>query len=210
MGLRDRSRVKRRAAIERTALQLFAEHGYEATTIAQIADVAEVSPRTVSLYFPSKLDLALSYLDDSASRFNVAIAERQDAETTLDVFRRWIEDEIRTNGDLRALHHAMVRANPTLRGAQSIQVIAGRRATVVSLAADLGRSPDDVVVQLVGGAMDGVLAALAEIRTDDVDPLEALALAIPMLRALTDTARVGSAAPKAGAGARRRSGKKKR
>ncbi|MBL7487276.1 TetR/AcrR family transcriptional regulator [Frankia sp. AgB1.9] len=189
LTLRDRTRAKRRAAVVRSALRLFAEQGYESTPIAQIADDAEVSPRTVSLYFASKRDLALAYQADAAKRFNETLAEREDGDTTLDVFRRWLEDEIGTHGEVRSLHRAMVRANPTLRGAQSAESLEGRRGTVLSLARDLGRSPDDVVVALVGGAMDGVLGALSEIRPDEVDPREALEVAERMLLALTDSAR---------------------
>jgi AcrR family transcriptional regulator len=65
-SLRERSRTRRRAEIERAALWLFAERGYDATTVAQVAEAAEVSPRTVSLYFPSKHEHALSYIADSA------------------------------------------------------------------------------------------------------------------------------------------------
>ena len=41
----------------RVALDLFARNGYSGTTIAQIAEAAEVSPRTVSTYFPAKEDI---------------------------------------------------------------------------------------------------------------------------------------------------------
>lgn len=75
-GLRERSRERRRAAIEQAALRLFAERGYETTTLAQVAEAAEVSPRTVSLYFPSKLDLALSYPTAGTARLAAAVARR--------------------------------------------------------------------------------------------------------------------------------------
>ncbi|MFD5763974.1 TetR family transcriptional regulator, partial [Streptomyces sp. NPDC127044] len=57
-GLRERSKARRREAIVRAAYELFAERGFDATTIADIAAAAEVSPRTVTLYFPSNLELA--------------------------------------------------------------------------------------------------------------------------------------------------------
>ena len=56
-GLRERKKAKARTLIQRQALRLFREHGYEATTIRQIAEAAEISESTFFRYFPSKEDL---------------------------------------------------------------------------------------------------------------------------------------------------------
>lgn len=58
-GLRERKRQRTLSDIQRVALALFLEQGYEETTIEQIAEMAEVSPSTVFRYFPSKEDLVL-------------------------------------------------------------------------------------------------------------------------------------------------------
>jgi AcrR family transcriptional regulator len=58
-GLRERKKAKTRATIRRHALRLFREQGYTATTVEQIADVAEVSPATFYRYFPTKEDVVL-------------------------------------------------------------------------------------------------------------------------------------------------------
>jgi AcrR family transcriptional regulator len=59
-GLRSRKKAKTRLAIEDAALILFAKHGYEATTIEQIAERAEISPATFFHYFRGKADVVLS------------------------------------------------------------------------------------------------------------------------------------------------------
>src|SRR5690348_5485874 len=58
-GLRERKKAKTRAAIQRHALRLFREQGYEATTVNQIAEAAEISPSTFFRYFPTKEDVVL-------------------------------------------------------------------------------------------------------------------------------------------------------
>ena len=64
-GLRERKKARTRVALQEHALRLFAERGYEATTIEQIAEAAEVSPTTVYRYFPTKPDLVIyDNLDD--------------------------------------------------------------------------------------------------------------------------------------------------
>ncbi|WP_449334229.1 TetR/AcrR family transcriptional regulator [Streptomyces kebangsaanensis] len=60
MGLRERKKLKTRQAIRSATYTLVEEQGYDATTIEQIADRAEVSPSTVFRYFPTKEDIVLT------------------------------------------------------------------------------------------------------------------------------------------------------
>jgi len=57
---RQRKKTATRDRIRASALQLFREHGYEATTVEQIAAAAGVSHMTFFRYFPTKEDVALS------------------------------------------------------------------------------------------------------------------------------------------------------
>ncbi|MEV7387794.1 MULTISPECIES: TetR family transcriptional regulator [unclassified Streptomyces] len=60
LGLRERKKIKTREAIRTAMYTLVEEQGYDATTIEQIAERAEVSPSTVFRYFPTKEDIVLT------------------------------------------------------------------------------------------------------------------------------------------------------
>lgn len=59
-GLRARKRAATRAAIERAAIELALEHGYDHVTVDMICAASMVSPRTFFNYFGSKEGLAKS------------------------------------------------------------------------------------------------------------------------------------------------------
>jgi AcrR family transcriptional regulator len=67
-GLRERKRAHARAATVDAALQLFAEHGYERVTVADICAAAAIAPRTFFRYFPSKGDVLAAPVQDLADR----------------------------------------------------------------------------------------------------------------------------------------------
>jgi AcrR family transcriptional regulator len=188
-GLRERSRERRRAAIEQAALRLFAERGYETTTLAQVAEAAEVSPRTVSLYFPSKLDLALSYPTAGTARLAETVAARGKGRTTLDALSDWLRAEYRDFRDPLDQLGRMYEENPILRGAETLEMARHKRQLTQSLADDLGREPGDVVVTLVGGAIDGVVAALLQMGPERADSVETLDAAVRVMRAAFDASR---------------------
>src|SRR6266568_4122887 len=63
-GLRERKKRRTHEAISNAAIELFLRHGYDQVSIAQIAEAAEVSRRTLFAYFPAKEDLVLHRIED--------------------------------------------------------------------------------------------------------------------------------------------------
>ena len=89
----------------RVALDLFAKNGYGGTTIAQIAEAAEVSPRTVSTYFPAKEDIVFDISAGTKDRLldgNQGTARR--ATDTMSALREWLLTERKFLDDDHELH----------------------------------------------------------------------------------------------------------
>ncbi len=59
MGLRERKKDETRRLLARVALDLFEERGFDNVSVAEIADAAGVSKKTVFNYFEVKEDLVL-------------------------------------------------------------------------------------------------------------------------------------------------------
>ena len=98
MGLRERKKEKTARAIEDAALRLFAERGYQATTIADIAEAAEISPRTFFSYFPSKESVLFGDFDQTVRRPRRAPRRPRRAASLLDAIRAWIVDIVEADG----------------------------------------------------------------------------------------------------------------
>jgi AcrR family transcriptional regulator len=65
-GLRERKKIRTRSTLVDVAVTLCLQQGYDNTTVEQIADAAEVSPRTFSRYFPTKDSVITAIVEDVA------------------------------------------------------------------------------------------------------------------------------------------------
>ncbi len=91
-GLRERKKQKARQTIREAAYRLFAEQGYQATTVDQIAEAAEVSPSTVFRYYPTKEQLILS--DEYDPALAEALAQRPKGEPVITAIRHALTDSL--------------------------------------------------------------------------------------------------------------------
>ncbi|MDQ0779327.1 AcrR family transcriptional regulator [Streptomyces aurantiacus] len=157
-GLRERSKARRREAILRAAYELFADRGFEATTIADIAAAAEVSPRTVTLYFPSKLELAMSEFDSFTVRLSTAVHERQPGLTILDALERWLREENTQRSDLDELADRVLELNPQLRAAAEARMAEVIQYGARIIAEERGGSPDDFGPRMASAAAAAVIS----------------------------------------------------
>jgi AcrR family transcriptional regulator len=82
-SLRERKKAKTRKALADTATELFADQGFDHTTVEEIAEACDVSPRTFFRYFSSKEDVLFAMGDQRLRELLDAIASRPSGEPPL-------------------------------------------------------------------------------------------------------------------------------
>jgi AcrR family transcriptional regulator len=102
-GLRERKKQRTRCALIDSAFALFRCKGFDATTIDEIADAVDVSPRTFFRYFASKEEVALSQIDEQLGVLMELLIKRPAEEPVLTALRHAAVEVIReceagTNG----------------------------------------------------------------------------------------------------------------
>jgi len=160
-GLRERKKARTRAAIRQHALRLFREQGYQATTVEQIAEAAEVSPSTFFRYFPTKED---TVLQDDFDVMAIQAFEAQPASMSplaayrsaaAEMFSRMTPEDLAQFRETTQLTLTIpeVRARAMDEFARTIDVVAA------AVAKRTGRAPDDFAVRNTAGAVIGVMMA---------------------------------------------------
>jgi AcrR family transcriptional regulator len=174
-GLRERKKEQTRRLIADTARRLFAERGFDAVRVAEIAQAADVAEKTVFNYFPTKEDLFYSGMEAFEERLLDAVRERDPGETALDAFRRFVlrpdgvfamrggrEDGGRAATEQLRTITRVITESPALL-ARERQVLARYADTLAELiASETGAGPDDLEPRIAAHALIGVHRSLIE------------------------------------------------
>jgi AcrR family transcriptional regulator len=148
VSLRERKKLATRRLLRRAALDLVAERGLTNVTVEDIAEAADVSPRTFFNYFPSKEAVLFGGDPDRAAELREAIVSEARGKSALDALRAVLTrdseamaDELRSLGGdpadwLRRMKVA--RTDPHVRAAHAAQMAMIERAVADGLAARLG------------------------------------------------------------------------
>jgi len=177
-GRRERKKELTRRALVDAAVRLFDERGYDRTTVADIAEAADVSARTFFLHFAAKEDVLLA---DTAERVSSGVAAVLGAATSPAGALAAAAEVMITDawgGDLRTgpagLRARLVVDNPSVR-ARVLQV--GFAAQSRLAAALVGAFPDridDVDAAALVGALMGAVAGAAMVALRRGDPPDAV------------------------------------
>ena len=160
-GLRERKKLQTREKIERVALQLFAERGYDETTLADIADAADVSRRTIFAYFESKEDIL--FCDEPAlyERLEQTLTRRPPGATTVDALREFVSSVSESDEQTR-LRKRIIGANEALRLSERARSAPLERIIAESIARDLDAGPDDVRPLLIAASVTAAFNAVRD------------------------------------------------
>ncbi|MEV6048629.1 TetR/AcrR family transcriptional regulator [Streptomyces xanthochromogenes] len=161
-GLRERKKRETRQRISDLATGLFLERGFEAVTIAEIAEVADVSVNTVYNYFPAKEDLFLDRSRGIVDRLSRWVRGRDDGESAAEAVLRELRAEVESVSPRVGLMEgysrfmAVIDGSPALKArlwAVGQDVLANLEAT---LREETGAGPAETLPALIAGQINWV------------------------------------------------------
>jgi AcrR family transcriptional regulator len=164
-GLRERKKQQTRELIADTANRLFAKRGFDAITVAQVAQAANVSEVTVFNYFPTQEDLFYGGMQFFEEKLLEAVRERAPGESVLEAFRRPVLEGLKRlasdePAEVIAAAGHLISASPALEAHEREIVARYTRLLAELLAEEAGAKPGDVEAIGVASALMGVQRAL--------------------------------------------------
>ncbi len=161
LGLRERKKIRTREVVRREAFRLFERDGYADTTVEQIAEAANVSPRTFFRYFPNKAALLIPdhMMEPIITLFLVAPPEM----APIAAYRHALEQVFNGMagpewGDEMA-RQQLLYTLPEAAGALYNQYLHIIELITAAIATRLNRPADDPELRITAGAITGVLMA---------------------------------------------------
>jgi AcrR family transcriptional regulator len=151
-SLRERKKLATRRELRREALRMIAERGYSNVTVEEIAEAANVSPRTFFNYFPTKEAALFGADPELAAATRDAIVHQSPGEPVLTVLRTMMTKRAKVvvnefaelGGDpLEWLARMRAsRTDPHLQAAHGAQMAAIERSLAEAIAQRLGTTPE--------------------------------------------------------------------
>jgi TetR/AcrR family transcriptional regulator, regulator of mycofactocin system len=165
-----RRRVTSREELEETAFALFAEHGFEATTVDEIAAAAGIGRRTFFRYFPSKNDIPWGAFEQELERMRARLRACPPQVPVMDAIREALVDFNRVEPAVIPMHRRrmeLILRVPTLFAHSTLRFTAWREVIAEFVAARTGQRAGQLAPQAIAHAVLGVAVAAYEHWLDD-------------------------------------------
>lgn len=188
LGRRERKKLQTRRALAEAALKLILERGYDAVTVAEIAEEADTAVTTLFKHFPDgkeslifhggvELELGMGLSEDRSAALAAAIRDRGEGVRVLDAIEAFIASRGAFAGARRSARFRqqleLVAETPALRAYAMRLWMDCQDAVLAEMAAATGRRADDPALRALAryaletpnlfGAEPGARAALADV-----------------------------------------------
>jgi AcrR family transcriptional regulator len=181
-GLRERKKQQTRDAISATATRLFAAQGFEKTTIAEVAEAANVSKMTVTNHFPLKEDLVFDRAGEIVDMVAGAIAARPPEMSALEALERAYEERLVGRnpilGFIGRRFAELVGDSPALAARERAIFDQQEAALADALTAEMGLPPAEISPRIAAAQLSAVFRVqyyegrrrlLADEPTDEIE-----------------------------------------
>lgn len=179
-SLRERKKLKAKNAMQLVALRLFKKQGYGATTVEQIAAVAEVSPSTFFRYFPTKESVVLH---DSLDPLIIDAFRTQPAGLSVvsamrESLRQVLDGLPPEKVALERVRSTLIHTVPELQARFVDELVRSLSLFQEIIAERSGLDAEDITVVTLAGAIIGVIMsayfqAAKESQVDDMGTVDA-------------------------------------
>jgi AcrR family transcriptional regulator len=157
-GLRQRKRQQTRERLTQAAMALFLEHGFEATTLDDIAAAADISRRNFFHYFASKEDVVFAWQEESTAALITAVAARPANESMLAAAENAILAMVMELKPGEAIAIARLkRDNPALQARDQVKHEKLERALAEALSRRTGHKTEKLQARLVAMIATGAM-----------------------------------------------------
>lgn len=167
VGLRERKKHKTRETLAQAGAELFVERGYAETTLADIAEAAEVSTRTVFAYFDSKEAILFSGWQRLCGAFARALAEQPESQDSIATWRELVISAREEKTALDRQLDQLIAGDESLSSRYRARLSAMEEALVGPIARDLATDPDDLRARLAAASLAAGYGVLEQHERDE-------------------------------------------
>ncbi len=187
-GRGGRNPITTRAELEHLAFDLFAEHGFDKTTVDDIARAAGIGRRTFFRYFPSKNDIVWGGFDEELTRLRANLRACPPTVPLMDAVRQALIDFNRVDPAEIPWHRRrmqLILHTPALQAHSTLRYVAWRQVLAEFVGSRIGQDEQSLAPQAIAYATLGVAIAAYEqwLRREDLELTELLDAAMRELAA---------------------------